>query len=103
MAKNFAKIKASFPGLAPDYFNVLSDMLFEYGFSDERLIDAVNHVISTCVYPQPTIANFLSFDKKVRLYTYQEMCDKVHNQGAIVWSLHDKVSINGKVFWKLIE
>ncbi|MEN6569024.1 MAG: hypothetical protein ABFC18_03325 [Rikenellaceae bacterium] len=34
----------------------------------------MKHVICTCQYPQPTIANFISFDRRVKVYTYSEYC-----------------------------
>jgi predicted transposase/invertase (TIGR01784 family) len=54
----------------------------EKGFSDQRMIDAINNVIDSCQYPTPTMANFLSFDKRVKIYTYNEVCDKVTKQEA---------------------
>jgi hypothetical protein len=69
-----AKAKIAFPALPVDFFNMLSDRLKANGFTDDRLRDAVDHVIDTCLYPTPTIANFISFDKKIKLYTYDEYC-----------------------------
>jgi len=46
----------------------------ENNFTDIRLADAVKHVICTCQYPQPTIAQFISFDRRVKVYTYAQYC-----------------------------
>jgi len=69
----------------------------ESGFSDERLIDSVNHVIKTCIYPTPTMANFLTFDKRVKLYTYNEVVTKVAKREC---SFNDfaLVTIDNQVF-----
>lgn len=99
LSKSLAKIKASFPGLTPEYLTVLSDFIIENKFSDERLIEAVNNVISNCIYPIPTIATFIGYDKKVRLYTYDEMLEKVNTVGSGVWSNYDKKKIDNKVYW----
>ena len=33
----------------------------------------MNHVIDTCVYPTPTIAQFISFDKRIKVYKYPDI------------------------------
>jgi len=58
------KIKHAFPSLQKEFYDVLCDRLKEHEFSDERLLKAVNHVIDTCIYPIPVIANFIIFDKE---------------------------------------
>ena len=67
-------MKKSFPALPADFYDSLSERLKANGFCDERLNDAVNHVIDTCLYPTPTIANIISFDKTIKFKTHDEMC-----------------------------
>ena len=38
--------------------------------------DAVLNLIKTCPYPEPTIANVLGYDKKVKIYTHQELMQR---------------------------
>jgi hypothetical protein len=59
--------------LPVEFFDILSNRLKENNFNDERLRDAVNHVIDNCIYPTPTIAQFIGFDKKIKLYTYNQV------------------------------
>ena len=33
----------------------------------KRFFDAVNYTIDNCIYPEPTIAQILSYDKKIYL------------------------------------
>jgi hypothetical protein len=68
------------------------------GFSNERLKDAVNNVIDTCQYPVPTLANFLSFDRRVKIYNYSEMSNAVLSQ-AITQDAFAKIKIEEKPFW----
>lgn len=70
---NCAKVLTAFKGLDTNFTNLLTESLKRNGFTDKRLTDAVNHVIDNCVYPTPSIAEFVSFDKKVKLYSYEEM------------------------------
>lgn len=101
LAQNMARVKKAFPSLPIDFFSILSERLAENGFCDERLKDAVNHVIDSCKYPTPAIAEFMSYDKKRRLYTYAEMCDKVHEAGgrASFWDAYEQIEIKGTRFW----
>lgn len=101
ISQNMAKIKGAFPTLPREFFTLLSNRIKENGFCDERLNDAVCHVIDNCIYPQPTIAQFISFDKKIRLFNYNEMLEKVNEFGSSAWDMHDKKRINGIVYWYL--
>ena len=67
-------IKKSFPALPPGFYDVLDDRLRANNFTIQRLADAVSFVIDNCVYPTPTIANFISFDKILKYRSYDEMC-----------------------------
>jgi hypothetical protein len=99
IAENMAKIKAAFPGLPVGFYAILAERLKEKNFCNDRLKDAVNHVIETCIYPQPTIANFLSFDKRKKLFTYDDMLKKVHENGSAIWQYHESIKINGLTYW----
>jgi len=66
------KLKQSFPALGSGFYDIFMDRIKDNGFSDERLTDAVNHVVDTCIYPQPTIAQFLNFDVRIKIYNYSE-------------------------------
>lgn len=78
LIRNMAKVKKSFADLDKDFFEIFSDAIKRNGFSDGRLNDAVNFVIDNCIYPRPTIAQFISFDKKVKIYSYAEILVKVN-------------------------
>ena len=78
------KIKAAFPNLPPDFYDILSDRIKENGFSDMRFVNAINHVIDTCKYPTPTIADFIGYDKQIKLYSYDEMLVKINFAGNSV-------------------
>ena len=79
IVKQSKKIKDAFPSLPGGFFNVFVDRLKENNFTDQRLKDAVSNVIDTCVYPTPTIANFISFDKLIKIYTHKQVCDMVYS------------------------
>lgn len=74
----------------PGFFEVFSEALVNNGFSDSRLQDATSHVIENCVYPAPTIAQFISWDKRIKVVSYEEMLNKLNELGG------DKIA--GKIF-----
>lgn len=81
MAKNTLKIRKAFPSLPVEFYDVLLEMVKDEGFTDERFDDAVNHVIRTCVFPTPTVANFISYDQKIKIYDYDGYL-KLCNEGT---------------------
>jgi hypothetical protein len=96
---NVKRLKLAFPQLPQGFYDILGEMVKDDGFCDSRLTDAVKNVIKTCVYPTPTIANILSFDKRVKLHTHEEMCDMAIRSGISIWSAYDQKRINGRVYW----
>ena len=84
ISESIIKIKGSFPTLPDPFYKTLTERVRDNQFSDQRLIDSVNYVIDNCPYPQPTIAQFISYDKNVKLYNYTEYTDFVtaHKSGA---------------------
>jgi len=75
LADNVIKLKKAFPKLPNGFYDILEQMLDEERFTDSRFTDAVNNLIKTCAYPEPTIANILGFDKKKKLYTWHELAE----------------------------
>lgn len=76
------KIKATFPALSTDFFDIFMERVKDKGFTDQRLKDAVNHVDDTCPYPTPTLANFLSFDKRIKNTHIQRTCKLRYKRGG---------------------
>ena len=68
-------IKKAFPKLPIEWYDIMSLMITEDGFTDKRLIDATKNLIRTCIYPEPTIANFINFDKIKKVYTNEELLE----------------------------
>ena len=84
--ENVVKLKRAFPSLPAGFYEVFSDRLVANGFGDDRLRDAVDHVIDTCVYPTPTIAQFMGFDQRIEINTYEAMLKKAHEFGVEAWN-----------------
>jgi hypothetical protein len=98
---NVVKLKRAFPSLPAGFYDVFSDRLKANDFNDDRLKDAVDHVIDTCVYPTPTIAQFISFDQKIEINTYEAMLRKTHEFGAGTWENYTQIQFpdREKLVW----
>lgn len=95
LVENVVKIRKAFVALPDGYYDILIERIKANGFSDSRLEDAVNHVIETCPYPTPTIANFISYDKTVNVMTYDEIMKKA-DKGEITWGQYRSVKLIGR-------
>jgi len=65
LTKNTLKLKAAFPTLPEEFYDIFLERIKVHDFTDERLNKAIDRVIDTCVYPTPTIANFIQADKDI--------------------------------------
>lgn len=90
--------------MSPVTFDLLKERFKENGFTNERLRDAINHVIDTYEGwdKLPNIANFIQYDKKVKIYTYKELLDKYREDyyaGATYDPIsreYDTIEVNGQ-------
>jgi hypothetical protein len=87
-----ATIKKAFPALPVEFYDILCDRIEANGFSNERLIDAVNFVIDNCPYPTPTIYNFISYDRKYKFYTYDQII-KYNDEHPGIWNSYRAVKL----------
>ncbi len=61
-----------------NYCKVLKDRIIANGFTDQRLIDAVNYVIDNFKYGKtPNIADFIQFDRQIELMSYNHLLERV--------------------------
>jgi len=94
--KGIVKIKKAFPSLPMDFYEVFDERINDNHFTDNRLKDAINSVIDNCIYPVPTIANFISFDKRIKVFNYDEMLKKCNENGD-TWDNYKAVLLPGNV------
>jgi hypothetical protein len=95
MVNQTARISKAFPALKGDFIDILQKRVKELGFGNQRITDCINHVIDTCPYPNPSIANFVSFDKRIKLHTYNDMCDMVSDYGKSIWDDYKAIRVPG--------
>jgi len=88
------KLKKSFPALTKEFFDMFADRIKDNKFTDQRLNDSINYVIDNCIYPTPSIAQFISFDKRIKLYTYHDMV-RMNDQTQVAFKSYRPVKIYG--------
>ena len=89
--KNIAQ---AFPQLPAGFYEIFAERLREKKFTDQRLIDAVSHVIDTCPYPIPTVASFLSYDRCIDLLHHSDLLDMLTDDRH-VFDRYEPVRIPG--------
>ena len=97
--KQITLLKNTFPKLKKEWFAILYDFLKEDKFTNERLTAAVRECIRTCVYPEPAMAEILSFDRKIELFYYEDMMKKLSENGIRIWDHYTNIEIDGKSCW----
>ena len=96
LIEQISRLKKAFPSLPINFYDVLIERVKTNKFIDERLKDAVDNLIDTCIYPVPTIANLISYDKKIQLYEYEEVRDMASEHGKYIWDCYKLVDVDQK-------
>lgn len=91
------RLAAAFADVDNDYLIVLVDRLIANKFTRQRVADAVNHVLDNFPYRRPSISDIISYDRKLKLYTYAEMCAKCTPQFTA--DNFRIVEVNGRKMW----
>jgi hypothetical protein len=91
------RLRQAFPQIPPGFTDILLDRIKDRGFTDDRLRDSINNLIDNFTYPVPSVANIVSFDKRIKLYTYAEYCDQI--SAGFKSTDFSMVKRNGKNFW----
>ncbi|MDR0384528.1 MAG: hypothetical protein LBH60_00450 [Prevotellaceae bacterium] len=94
-----SRLKIAFPKMGIRFFAILSEFIIKHEFTGKRLTDAVDHVISDFQYKELNISDIIRFDRRKRLYTYNEMCTMIHKGEARTTDDFVKREIDGKLFW----
>jgi len=80
-----------------EFFVLLTEFIIKEGFTKERLSDAVNNVIATFKYKEINISDIISYDKRVKLYTYSEVTSLV-TQGKASFGDFEIRKVDGKKY-----
>lgn len=97
IAVGMKRLKVAFPKMDNAFFNLLAERVMDNGFSSERLKHAINHVLDHFQYKELNISDIIRFDKRVRLYSYNEVCILV-SKGLASFTDFEKREINGTVY-----
>jgi len=89
------KLVAAFPNIKNDFIIVLIERLIENGFTKERVHDAISKTIDTNPYQRPSIADIISFDRKIKTYSYSDISAKCY-PGYSAFDHFDKIEIEGR-------
>ena len=77
LTRNIAKLEMAFPKMQGEFFKILLERLDANNFSNKRLVNAVNYVIDKFQYKELNVADIISWDRKINIYTYSQICNLI--------------------------
>lgn len=98
IAKAIRRLRSAFPKMGNEFFDILYERLVKNGFTEQRLEDAVNQVIDNFQYRELNVADVVSFDKRAKLFSYNQMCNEIAN-GQVVMDEFQRLEVDGKNYW----
>ncbi len=102
--KQIEKLKFAFPDIQNGYIALLTERILEHKFTKKRLQDAVNFCIDNFQYKLPNISNIISYDQKVKVYTYNDILDFNHITGTAFKDFKRiKKTVNGSLYASVID
>lgn len=97
IAVGLTRLRVAFPKMAPEFFSLLSERIVANRFTGDRLKDAVNHLIDNFSYRELNVSDIVKYDKRCRLYTYNEVCSMV-SKGQAQFADFKVIELEGKPF-----
>jgi hypothetical protein len=91
------RLSIAFPKMTKEFFLLLTEFVSNEGFTASRLKDAVTHVLANFQYKELNISDIVKFDRRAKLYTYDEVCTLV-TQYKARFSDFEIRKINGETF-----
>ena len=97
VAVGMKRLKVAFPKMGNEFFNLLSERVVDNGFSSDRLNHAINYVLDNFQYKELNISDIIRFDRRVRLYTHNEVSRMV-TEGKAAFSDFEIREIGGTYY-----
>jgi hypothetical protein len=97
IAVGMSRLRIAFPKQSQEFFNLLSERVIKNGFSSDRIKDAINYTIDNFAYKELNISDIIKFDRRVKLYTYNEVCQLV-TKGLADFSEFEIREVEGRSF-----
>ena len=101
LIRNITKLEMAFPKMQRDFFKILLDRIDANNFSNKRLENAVNYVIDRFQYKELNVADIISWDRKINIYTHAQICNLIQKSMIKGFEDTDIREINGTKYWVL--
>ena len=101
LTRNIAKLEMAFPKMQGEFFKILLERLDANNFSNKRLENAVNYVIDKFRYKELNVADIISWDRKINIYTYSQICNLIQKSMINGFDDTEIREINGTKYWVL--
>ena len=98
LKKELSRLQAAFPEITDDFIIILTERVLKNKFTEKRLHDAINNVIDNFKYKTPNIAEIISFDKRVKLYSYTDILE-IHHKTGDAFKYYTKLRVKGDFYY----
>lgn len=88
-----------FPDTNKEIFKELFNRIKANEFTEKRLQDAIDNIIDTHTFKTITVADVISYDKTIDIYSYVDVCNIAYEKGAEIWDNFSKVVIGNDIFY----
>lgn len=88
MVRQQANMQAAFPKLDRPFFTLLTERLIANNFTEQRLRDSIGYLLDNFKYQAPNIADIINFDKKLKLYSHNEVIILIEDDRARFEDFH---------------
>ena len=92
-------LRARFANWDEQFSFLMLNLLKKKKFTNQRFIDAAEHVLINYEYPNITPAAILNYDKCLELKTNLWMRQQMQTFGSTIWNYYDTVNVNGQCMY----
>lgn len=101
LAVNFPKMNQQYAGVS--FWTVLGEQLVELGWSEKRIRYAVNYMLQNYKYQTFNTAEFLSIDKSIKIYNYNEFFNKFGTTRVSGYCILKERSSDGRILFAITQ
>ena len=98
IASAIKRLRGAFPKMGGEFFDILYERIDKNKFTKQRLEDAVNNVLDNFQYKELNVADIISYDKRAKLFSYNQMCNEIAN-GQAVMDEFQRLEVDGRSYW----
>jgi hypothetical protein len=95
------RLQLVFPVIKAEFILIMAERIKARKMTGKQLTDAIDNLIDNFKYQHPTVADVVSWDRRIKLYSYDEAVNHANKIGGYLSEIFDKTNVNGQIRWIL--